>query len=475
MATLLTAAAFLLFAGAARAEERPIRIPLPSANVNLDPTGVQDVSSLLVARQLNCQLVRMKGRDAVAEAAEQVRFVTPTILRMTLSSAAVFTDGAPVRARDVVATFELLNTSRLVLRNVFAWIKDVKAVDDRTVEFRLRQPYPSFLKFLGAPNYAIVPAAFIAKAKTKPELWRAPVGCGRYKIKQGRETAGLIELEPVHGGRPIVFELYGGRSASNVDPAFVDVIDATFADAIDQVPAGFREEGVFDPRQMYLALNVGVPPWNDRRKRCALMSRVDRKPIVAGYHGRAELPVSFFPRGVLGFSADWEASAVAAAAEPLKRPFTLAFLEVSVPPDRRKPFEDAVREAAGGTLKTTVIHDAKRFGDEFRETGSDALVVGLKSNYLDGYEFLLMLSEPVADVTGYRNPALRRRVVESQKINDSSQRAQVYREIAEEIHKECLLLPLASILRRRVLVRASVALPGFGEVPINEYDLSQAR
>jgi len=34
-----------------------IRIPLPSSTISLDPTAVQDDSSLWVSRQVNCQLI----------------------------------------------------------------------------------------------------------------------------------------------------------------------------------------------------------------------------------------------------------------------------------------------------------------------------------------------------------------------------------------------------------------------------------
>jgi hypothetical protein len=74
---LRTAAAVLLCAAFARGAqgERELHIPLNVSKITLDPRGVQDTFSLLVARQLHCQLVRMKGWEAVPEAAQQIRYV----------------------------------------------------------------------------------------------------------------------------------------------------------------------------------------------------------------------------------------------------------------------------------------------------------------------------------------------------------------------------------------------------------------
>lgn len=477
MATILDRlrlAGFLLFSGAVAGQciERPIRIPLSASLVSLDPTGVQDANSLLVSRQLHCQLVRMKGRDAVPEAAETIQFLGPTRIRMRLRQDLAFSDGRRVGSKDVVATFQLLKDSRLVLRNIFQWIESIDAVDSRTVDFRLTKPIPAFLKFLGAPNYAILPADFVLKARADPAAWANPPGCGKYRLTRPADTQSL-ELLPLGHGRPLVFHIGLPPGSSSEVLGQFDVIDAVYSDGAGAL-AGFREEAVFDPRQFFIGINSTLPRWKGRDERCRLLGRLETSRLIEGYGPRAERPQSYFPRGVLGFSSGWKLPDPGGAVRPSTVPFTLAFLELSVPEPKRGLYLDVFKPIVG-TPRIALIKNPAHFGEDFLKSGADALVIGLKSNYLDGYEFLMMFSEPTADFTGTDDKGLGRRVNESQLINDPTQRSAAYQTIAADIAKQCLIVPAVSLPTRRVLVRASLETPGFGEVPLNEYDFSQAR
>ncbi len=475
MAKVLKSAALaLLLSPGARAAGAPINIPLAATQITLDPTAVQDTQSLTVARQLHCQLLRMSGRDSTPEAADEIRFVSPTLLQMTLKPGVKFTDGRPVTADDVVATFELLKSSRLVLRYVFAWIDRVEAVDSRTVVFHLHASVPSFLKFLGAPNYALMPRDFIEKAKANPELWNNPVGCGKYRVGKWDRAGGLIELDPVADGRPLVFHLAATFSLDPAKLASFDVLDAPYGEALRTEDAGkYREVVIFDPKQYYLGLNTKLPAWHKKENRCRVLNAIDRSAIVAGYGSGAEVPKSFFPRGILGYAPDWPERALTGPA-PLGRPFRLAFLELSVPKEKRGLYEKAV-SAVVGPVKTSLIHDVSRYGLEFLSSGADGAVIGLRANDLDGYEFLATFCEPYADITGYQSAALKKRINATQQLNDPTQRAQSYRSVAATIADECLVLPLMTKTTRAVMIRKELATPGLGEGPLNEYDFSLVR
>jgi hypothetical protein len=470
-------AAVVILAAASRlasaSPDAGIHIPLTTTKVTLDPTAVQDSQSLMVARQLHCQLLRMRGQEAVPEAAETITFVTPTLIRMTLREGLRFTNGDPVRSEDVVATFELLRSSRQILRNVFAWIAKFEAVDEKTIQFHLRKPIPSPLKFLGAPNFALLSKKFIRLAAGHPELWNNPVGCGKYRVAQWDESAGLIELRPVSEGRTLFFHFGVTPAMVARQPHRFDILDAPYVDA--SVDSGrFREERSFDPKQLFLGLNTTLPAWRNQADRCRFLKSIDRQKIVAKYGSGAEVPASFFPRGVIGYAPDWPAMGPAPRPQPLGRPFRLSFLGLSVSEDRRAIYTSAL-EPAAGRVTSLVIRNPAHFGEDYLKSGADAIIVGFKSNYLDGYEFLMMFAEPPADMTGYKGDDLQRRVIASQEITDPGQRAQAYREIARVISERCLVLPLVSIPSPRALIRADLTTPGFGEGPINEYDLSAVR
>ncbi len=127
--------ATLCFGHPALSDEKPIlRVPLFARQISLDPTGVQDQSSLWVSRQLNCQLVRQKGRTIALEAASDFKYLSPKLIEITIDQKAKFTDGSPVTSKDVVATLNYLKDSRKVLRNIFEWTKSYRAKGSDKVE-----------------------------------------------------------------------------------------------------------------------------------------------------------------------------------------------------------------------------------------------------------------------------------------------------------------------------------------------------
>ena len=120
--TLIGTVFYLFFASAAFAEVDSLKIPLQTARVSLDPSHIQDTSSLFVSRQINCQLVRTKGSVHILEAASSINYISPLDIMIKINQSAKFYDGTQVTAGDVVASFEHIKRTRDVLRNMFLWV-----------------------------------------------------------------------------------------------------------------------------------------------------------------------------------------------------------------------------------------------------------------------------------------------------------------------------------------------------------------
>ena len=75
---------FLLFTTAYANSEQVIRIPLHANKISLDPSTVQDFSSLWISRQINCQLVRIDNGILTMEAAKSIRYLSPTSIEIQL-------------------------------------------------------------------------------------------------------------------------------------------------------------------------------------------------------------------------------------------------------------------------------------------------------------------------------------------------------------------------------------------------------
>lgn len=170
-------------------------IAFESEPQSLDPRFALDAASSRLADLLHAGLTRSDDRARrVGDVATAWRFSDPTTLEFTLRSDAGFSDGTPVTAADVVATYDALRDPSGGSPRAAA-LQSLEAIEapaaDRVV-MRLTRPDPAFLDGTGL---AIVPAAD-ARAPALPR------GAGPYRLV--RHVVGShLELEASghhHGG-----------------------------------------------------------------------------------------------------------------------------------------------------------------------------------------------------------------------------------------------------------------------------------
>jgi peptide/nickel transport system substrate-binding protein len=111
--------------------------------------------------------------------------------RLTLRKGLRFHDGEPVLARDCVASLMRWSKRDNYGRMLMAATEELSAPDDRTILFRLRQPFPQLPDALGkATNNmaAIMPARLAATDPFKqvPEL----IGSGPFRFKADERVSG---------------------------------------------------------------------------------------------------------------------------------------------------------------------------------------------------------------------------------------------------------------------------------------------
>jgi ABC-type transport system substrate-binding protein len=197
----------LFFTSLTKAETNPdpLRVTLQPSVISLDPGGVQDSQSWLVSRQINCQLVQNFGPNYILDAAESIKYITPLKIRLKLNPKAKFHDNTPVTSQDVIASLDYIKESRNILSNLFIWIEKIEIIDDKTILFSLKKQIPQFLNVLSSTNFKIFKKDFILQAKKDKNLWKKPLGCGKYKVSEFTDQ--YIKLIPVHQGLPIIFYL----------------------------------------------------------------------------------------------------------------------------------------------------------------------------------------------------------------------------------------------------------------------------
>lgn len=466
----------------AQSKDKLLRIPLHSSTISLNPAGIQDQSSLWVSRQVNCQLIRSNSGNLTMEAAESLRFIDPRTLLVTLRDDVFFHDNSQLTSDDVITTFEHLRKNRFLFRSIFGWVERIEKIDNKNFKILLNEANPQFLTVLSSPNYSIFKKEFILAAAKEPNLWDQPLGCGQYRVDRFNRAQHILNLRPKNPDLPYIeFKLLEENQILLSEIENYDIVGLTLIGNVDEL-RGYRIEKIFDPYHIFLGLNTRLSEWQSKENRCALFSQFSREKVLQIYGEDVEPATDILPRGILGYteginyplalSKNFNASYL----PPNKnKKFCLSILSVSVPLEHRKSYVDMFSSIFRNSTQR-YIDDPKEFGRDFAESNCDALVLGLKSNVLDGYEYLLMLADDSkVNFTGYVNSSLQEQINVSQSVVDNSQKSALYQEISARIRNECIYYPILTIPMKKIYVKDTRHTPGLGEVPLNEYFLGQVQ
>lgn len=270
-------------------------VALESAPAILDPRYTTDANSSLVSALVAAGLTRVNERaEPVPDLAAGWEVPSPLEYRFTLRADAAFTDGTPLTAADVVATYRAVLDPALgsPKREALAAIVDVDAPDPATVVVRLRAPTAAFLE---TANLGILPASLARRGKLGPA---DVVGTGPFRIAaaspdgdvdlEAASAAGL-EAAPASGRSPAIARVRfrvipdGTVRALELASGSVHLVqNALEPDLLPWLAARPDLELVISPGTtfQYLGMNFRDPRLADRRVRQALAYALDRDALV---------------------------------------------------------------------------------------------------------------------------------------------------------------------------------------------------
>lgn len=193
---------------------------------------------------------------------------------------------------------------------VYGSVKDVKVIDDSTVQINLTQKNTAFLA-----NLAMSLAAPIVSPKALKDgnnsVMEAPVGTGPYKfVKWNKaENVVLVRNEDYWGEKAIIknviFRFISDNSArvlalSNGEVDMIDGIDAT---VVGEVTKGGSK--LFEAAGMninYMAYNTTTPMFKDQAARVAVSQAINVDELVKSlYQGYSEKATTILPTFVPGY------------------------------------------------------------------------------------------------------------------------------------------------------------------------------
>ncbi|MEU2924737.1 ABC transporter substrate-binding protein [Streptomyces sp. NPDC007251] len=235
-----------------------------------------------------------------------------TTWRFTLRSGATFHDGKPVTADDVVFVFDrILDPKTQTLAKGFfeSWLDGVRRVDSRTVELRLKFPFPDGLSRLTLAK--IMPKHVFSKPGAWDDAIKGlAVGSGPYRqtAHHPKSNTAFEAYAGYNGPRPPAFKRMNWLTIVDAAPRVAKISGSDAgAQIADNIPyaniarleqSGLKVAGGAGMNNLFLMFNTRHKPFDDVRVRQALHYAIDTgKMVRVALKGHGKPASSFLNEG----------------------------------------------------------------------------------------------------------------------------------------------------------------------------------
>jgi len=331
----LTLAVALGIAGTATAAA--FRWANDAVSNSMDPYARQETFLLSFDSNIYEPLVRRDAHNLSLEPALAISWTQtePTVWRFKLRPGVKFQDGSPFGADDVVFSYTRVLDPGSNMKSVLATVKEVKKVDDLTVDFATTSPDPILPDEI--TNWDIMSKAWCEKNNaahpadlTKNEESYATnhaMGTGPFMLKEREPDVRTVLAKsptwwdkPVHNLDEAIFQRVA-NPATRVAALLSGELDMLYTvppQDVDRIAntKGFKIVQAPELRTIYLGLdefrpellesNVkGKNPYKDKRVRQAMYQAIDEDAIATKVMRGQALPTALMVGpGVKGFAED---------------------------------------------------------------------------------------------------------------------------------------------------------------------------
>ncbi|HSE92849.1 MAG TPA: ABC transporter substrate-binding protein [Methylomirabilota bacterium] len=447
---------------------REVRLGAPGLPGAIEPVTALEGAAAVIARQVFDTLMTFRESTTDVEPSLATRWVVSRDgleWSFTIRERVRFHDGTPLTAATVVASFDrhLKAAARStptawasLLRGAPGVVKEVRAVDVRTVQFTLAQPYAALLTLLAHPAFGV--AREVSGADGVSRL----VGTGPYRVTEA--SAGRIVIDAVPGhwaGQPraerLVFLEVGDDDHAEAEFA-AGALDVWFP-----VTAPRRSQWALStpgPRVGYLAFQTEKEPFSRKKVRRAMAAAID--PAVLGVAlGSGAVPLqSFLPAGVwarregspvLGGTRKQVAALLAEGQWPKGFTPTLVAPTESGSVDLKAVAEALQRTLQESDVPVTLRVEAEPAAAEARRAGDHDMAIAEASVAGgDPHLFLYPLSTSEGASKGaqtlnfsfYRNPRLDDMLIRASQLAYRPERQRLYQRAQAILAEEMPWVPL---------------------------------
>lgn len=285
------------------ASKTKIRVGCQPANT-LDPHFIANITDIIISEQLYHHLTFIDGENKpVPDLATKWESPDGITWTFTLRQDAVFNNGQKVTAKDVVFSYNRIRDPKVGAPTVklYETVKEIKALDDYTVEFTLNDANPEFASDVGDFHANVIPEGTKDPAKQR-------VGSGPFMIKSYFPEDRLVLIKnPHYKGTVQIDEIHfifspdlGGQvealRGSELD--FVGGLSTEFAEIIEKDP---NTKLLTNASNMHWALHMRTDEGRvgaDNRVRQALKLATDHQSLINAVRpGLAKVGNGFSPVG----------------------------------------------------------------------------------------------------------------------------------------------------------------------------------
>ncbi|MGE5507854.1 MAG: ABC transporter substrate-binding protein [Chitinophagales bacterium] len=453
---------------------------------SLDPANVTDGESLKVTRQIFDGLVQFSAQDTSVKPALATSWETSKdglIWTFHLRKGVKFHDGTPFNAEAVKFNFDRwrLKDNPYHKGGSFDYwesmfggfpgvVKDVKVVDDATVQFTLARPQAPFLANLAMQSFAI--ASPEAVKKHIDDLGNHPVGTGPFKfVRWDHGDKVTLEANKEYwGGRPyldrLIYRSIPDNSARlmELQAGNIDIMDGMNPDDVKLVKADKNLQLVLRPsfNVGYLAMNFDKKPFDNLKVRLAIQKAINKQAIVdAFFAGLAKPAKNPMPTSLWGYNDTIKdygydpagaKKLLAEAGFPNGFETTLWAMPVPRPymPQPQKIAEAIQADLAKIGVKAKIVsYDWATYLDKTMNGEHDMALLGWTGDNGDPDNFLYVLLDkdsavkPGANnISFYRSDALHDVLIKAQVSSDQKERIALYKKAQVIIHNDAPMVTL---------------------------------
>ncbi|MCO5091858.1 ABC transporter substrate-binding protein [Bosea sp. (in: a-proteobacteria)] len=267
-----------------------LRYAVPLANPGLDPARIGTLDGYMLTAMLFSNLVHINPELKIEPQLATSWETSPDGLSWTfhLSPNVKFHDGRALVAEDVAFSIKRIIDPKTASRGAasFTMIKDVVAVDDKTVRFDLNAPYADLPFALGGPFGRVIDKANLEQIST------APNGTGPFVLKEyvpGSRAVFARNPNYFEAGLPLldqVQQIVMSEPASQITALTrgeIQILDNAPKDLLGLV-SGNKDIKVLttaSPAFQPFVTFVKHRPFDDVRVRQALKLALDRDALLA--------------------------------------------------------------------------------------------------------------------------------------------------------------------------------------------------